>query len=62
MNNSAKSLRHEISQAEWEVRVELAACYRLLAHFGLSDLSYNHLSARVPGFPDLFLVKPTQST
>jgi len=52
-------LRHEISQAEWEVRVELAACYRLLAHFGLSDLSYNHLSARVPGFPDLFLVKPT---
>ena len=52
-------MRHEISQAEWEVRVELAACYRLLAHFGLSDLSYNHLSARVPGFPDLFLVKPT---
>jgi len=59
LNNITKSLRHEISQAEWEVRVELAACYRLLAHFGLSDLSYNHLSARVPGFPDLFLVKPT---
>lgn len=60
MNYSTKSLRHEISQAEWQVRVELAACYRLLAHFGLSDLSYNHLSARVPGSPDLFLVKPTQ--
>lgn len=44
--------------AERTARVELAACHRLLAHFGVSDLTYNHLSARVPGEPDKLLVKP----
>jgi len=59
MSNLMTSAQHKISDAEWQVREELAGCYRLLAHFGLSDLSYNHLSARVPDNPDLFLVKPT---
>jgi ribulose-5-phosphate 4-epimerase/fuculose-1-phosphate aldolase len=43
---------------ERRARIELAASYRLLAHFGVSDLTYNHLSARVPGEPGRLLVKP----
>jgi len=43
---------------ERNARVELAASYRLLAHFGVSDLTYNHLSARVPGEPTRLLIKP----
>ena len=34
---------------ERDVRVQLAACYRLIAHFGMDDLVYTHISARVPG-------------
>jgi ribulose-5-phosphate 4-epimerase/fuculose-1-phosphate aldolase len=49
----------EVSNEEWAARVQLAAAYRLMAHFGVSDLSYNHLSMRVPGQPESFLVKPT---
>jgi ribulose-5-phosphate 4-epimerase/fuculose-1-phosphate aldolase len=45
-------------EEERTARVELAACYRLLAHFGVSDLTYNHLSARVPGEPERLLIKP----
>ena len=37
--------------AEQRTRIDLAAAYRLLAHAGVSDLTYNHLSARVPGEP-----------
>ena len=46
------------SQAEWEVRVDLAACYRMVAHFGLDDLIYTHISARVPGPDEHFLINP----
>ena len=46
------------SQAEWEVRVDLAACYRMVAHFGLDDLIYTHISARVPGPNEHFLINP----
>lgn len=45
------------SAAEWRARVELAASHRLLAHAGVSDLTYNHLSARVPGEPQCMLIK-----
>ncbi|HJQ18139.1 MAG TPA: hypothetical protein VJ859_14210, partial [Allosphingosinicella sp.] len=38
-----------VSDLEWQMRVDLAACYRLVAHFGLNELTYNHISARVPG-------------
>ena len=47
-----------ISEAEWTTRVNLAACYRLLAHFGMSELVSNHVSARVPGTMDQFLLNP----
>jgi ribulose-5-phosphate 4-epimerase/fuculose-1-phosphate aldolase len=43
---------------EWAVRVDLAACYRLLAHFGWDDLVLTHNSARVPGHDDQFLINP----
>ena len=40
----------------WRVRVDLALCYRLVAHHGLTDLIYTHISARVPGTQDRFLL------
>jgi ribulose-5-phosphate 4-epimerase/fuculose-1-phosphate aldolase len=44
--------------AEWEARVALAACYRLVAKLGMDDLIYNHISARVPGQDGAFLINP----
>jgi len=46
-----------ISQDEWQARVDLAAVYRLTAHFGWDDVIYNHSSMRVPGEPRMFLMK-----
>jgi ribulose-5-phosphate 4-epimerase/fuculose-1-phosphate aldolase len=45
-------------RAEWAARVDLAACYRLVGHFGWSDLIYTHISARLPGAGDNFLLNP----
>lgn len=47
-----------ISEPEWAVRVQLAAAYRLAARFQLTDLIYTHISARVPGRHDQFLINP----
>src|SRR5437667_3290840 len=47
-----------IDPEEWAVRVDLAACYRLVAHFGMDDLILGHISARVPGAEDQFLINP----
>ncbi|MBV8446517.1 MAG: class II aldolase/adducin family protein, partial [Hyphomicrobiales bacterium] len=44
--------------AEWRQRVELAACYRLLAHYRMTDLIYTHSTVRVPGEPEHFLINP----
>ncbi len=52
------SLRDSVSPEEWQIRVELAAAHRLMAHFGIQDLTHNHLTARVPGEPDHMLIKP----
>jgi ribulose-5-phosphate 4-epimerase/fuculose-1-phosphate aldolase len=57
LRNVAKSpLRQRVSPEEWEVRVDLAACYRLAAHFRMTDLIYTHISARVPGPEHHFLI------
>ena len=48
----------EISAEEWEVRVELAALYRLFVRYGWTDLIYTHISARVPGEPEHYLINP----
>ena len=44
--------------AELRVRIDLAACYRLVAHYRMTDLIYTHISARVPGRPPRFLINP----
>lgn len=49
-----------VSDAEWQARVELAAAYRLMVHFGFSELAHTHVCARVPGEPDAFLIKPME--
>ena len=49
-------LRERVSAEEWEARVNLAACYRLAAHFRMTDLIYTHISARVPGPDHHFLI------
>lgn len=46
------------SDAEWQARVQLAACYRIFAHLGWAELIYNHISLRVPGPDDHFLINP----
>ncbi|HEU5176295.1 MAG TPA: class II aldolase/adducin family protein [Burkholderiales bacterium] len=50
------SLRDRVSNAEWQTRVDLAACYRLVHHYRMDDLVYNHISARVPGEEGHFLI------
>jgi ribulose-5-phosphate 4-epimerase/fuculose-1-phosphate aldolase len=41
--------RHRMSEAEWQTRVELAACYRLADMNHMSKVIWNHITARVPG-------------
>ena len=53
---ATRSLEGRVADAEWQVRVELAACYRLCAHFRMTDLIYTHISARVPGPEHHFLI------
>ena len=52
------SLEGKVSDEEWKIRVDLAAAYRLVAHFGWDDLIFTHLSARVPGPEHHFLLNP----
>jgi ribulose-5-phosphate 4-epimerase/fuculose-1-phosphate aldolase len=47
-----------VSDAEWQTRVDLAAAYRLVAHFKWDDLVFTHITARVPGEEDRFLINP----
>jgi len=49
-------VRGQVTAAEWEVRVNLAACYRLVAMYGWDDLIFTHISARVPGPDEHFLI------
>jgi ribulose-5-phosphate 4-epimerase/fuculose-1-phosphate aldolase len=53
-----ESLKGRVSPEEWQTRVDLAACYRLVADFGWSDLVFTHITARVPGNEDQFLINP----
>jgi hypothetical protein len=41
---SIASLQGQVSSAEWQARVDIAACYRLLAHYGMSDMMANHVT------------------
>lgn len=57
MRKKFRPVRDVVSEAEWRLRCELAAAHRLIAHFVFVDMTYNHVSVRVPGEPGHFLVK-----
>ena len=50
------SMRNRCSDAEWQARIDLAACYRLVELYGMSDMMANHISARIAGEDDAFLI------
>ncbi len=52
------SLKANVTEAEWQVRVELAALYRLVALHGWDDMIFTHISAKVPGSDGHFLINP----
>jgi ribulose-5-phosphate 4-epimerase/fuculose-1-phosphate aldolase len=54
---SPQRLRERVGEAEWKLRCQLAAAHRLVAHFVFADLTYNHVSVRLPYEPQHFLVK-----
>jgi ribulose-5-phosphate 4-epimerase/fuculose-1-phosphate aldolase len=49
------NLKNQVSEQEWQTRIELAACYRLLVMHGWDDLIHTHVSARIPGTDDLLI-------
>jgi ribulose-5-phosphate 4-epimerase/fuculose-1-phosphate aldolase len=51
-------VRARAGEEEWKLRVDLAACYRLIALHGWSDLVFTHISARLPGSEEHFLINP----
>jgi ribulose-5-phosphate 4-epimerase/fuculose-1-phosphate aldolase len=53
-----RPMRERVSAEEWNTRVDLAACYRLVALYGMTDLVYNHITARVPGPDEHVLINP----
>jgi ribulose-5-phosphate 4-epimerase/fuculose-1-phosphate aldolase len=55
---TTSDVRAQVGDEEWQLRVDLAACYRLVAHFGWDDLIFTHISARVPGPEHHFLINP----
>lgn len=52
------SVKSQVSAAEWQTRVDLAACYRLIAMYGWDDLVFTHISARLPDSDGHFLINP----
>ena len=55
---ASTSVQSQVSPEEWKLRVDLAACYRLVALYGWSDLVFTHISARLPGPEHHFLINP----
>jgi ribulose-5-phosphate 4-epimerase/fuculose-1-phosphate aldolase len=52
------SMKDRCSEAEWQARIDLAACYRLVDLYGMSDMMANHISSHVPGEKGAFLINP----
>jgi ribulose-5-phosphate 4-epimerase/fuculose-1-phosphate aldolase len=52
------SVRDQVSREEWEKRVDLAAAYRLIHFYGMDEMIANHISTRVPGEENAFLINP----
>lgn len=55
---SIPSMKGRCSDAEWQARIDLAACYRLVDLYGMADMMANHISSHVPGEPGAFLINP----
>src|SRR5476651_1446643 len=51
-----KSIKDQVSPEEWQARLDLAACYRLMDKYEMTDLIYNHITSRIPGTPDHLLI------
>jgi hypothetical protein len=51
-----KSIRDEVSAQEWQTRLDLAACYRLVDAYEMTDMASNHITARIPGSDDHLLI------
>jgi ribulose-5-phosphate 4-epimerase/fuculose-1-phosphate aldolase len=58
MSHSTSPVRSQVSEAEWEQRINLAACYRMVAVRQWDDLIFSHISVRVPGEEQHFLINP----
>ena len=56
LSTDFKTIRDEVSPEEWQARLDLAACYRLVDAYGMTDLIYNHITARIPGSDDHLLI------
>jgi len=54
--STLSTTKNQVSNEEWQARVDLAACYRAIAMYGWDDLVFTHISARVPGPDDHFLI------
>ena len=52
----ASGLKNKVSDEEWQTRVDLAACYRLVARYGWDDLVFTHITAKIPGVANQFLI------
>lgn len=52
------SIKNHVSAEEWQTRVDLAACYRLVAEYGWDDLVFTHITAKIPGADNQFLINP----
>ncbi|MGC8119922.1 class II aldolase/adducin family protein [Marinobacter sp. VGCF2001] len=57
-SETTPSRKDTVSPEEWQLRVDLAAAYRLVAHFGWDELVFTHISARIPGKEHHFLINP----
>jgi len=57
-NPAPQPVSIDCSEEEWQLRVQLAACYRAFVHYGWTDSIFTHLSARVPGHPGQYLINP----
>ena len=57
-NTAIASLKNKVSADEWQTRVNLAACYRLVAQYGWDDLVFTHITAKIPGAENQFLINP----
>ncbi|MEM7360471.1 MAG: class II aldolase/adducin family protein [Pseudomonadota bacterium] len=58
MKQLGEEVKNRVTVEEWQTRVNLAAAYRLIASYGWDDMIYTHISARVPGTEDEFLINP----